>query len=166
MLSLRRPLVERLRDTAAAMDSAASVSPEELASQPMFQASTSDALGETPEQQSIRQLLLRVQELTAERDGLARLNMGSPEQAATESERPSGPPPAASGSELALLARGLPSDWSAVPCATGQGRFFYRNASLGLAQWQRPGATAERAVRAGAVRAEVMQAEVNVLKLP
>ena len=50
------------------MDSAASVSPEELASQPMFQASTSDALaGETPEQQSIRQLLLRVQELTAER---------------------------------------------------------------------------------------------------
>ena len=76
-----------------------------------------------------------MQELTAERDGLARLNMGSPEQAATESERPSGPPPAASGSELALLARGLPSDWSAVPCATGQGRFFYRNASLGLAQW-------------------------------
>ncbi len=166
MLSLRRPLVERLRDTAAAMDSAASVSPEELASQPMFQASTSDALaGETPEQQSIRQLLLRVQELTAERDGLARLNMGSPDQAAAESERPSGPPPAASASELALLARGLPSDWSAVPCATGQGRFFYRNASLGLAQWQRPGATAEPAVRAGAVRAEV-HAEVNVLKLP
>ena len=126
----------------------------------MFQASASDALtGETPEQQSIRQLLLRVQELTAERDGLAGLNMKSPEQAAAGSEPPSGPPPAASASELALLARGLPTDWSPVPCAVGPGRFFYRNSSLGLAQWERPPATAT--ATATAARA----AEVNVLTL-
>eukprot|EP00967_Tisochrysis_lutea_P052272 scaffold64754_cov33-Tisochrysis_lutea.AAC.1 len=67
ILSLRRPMVERLRLTAAAMDAAGSEEVTKLMANPIFQRSETPP-DETVEQRTIRQLISLVQQLTLERD--------------------------------------------------------------------------------------------------
>ena len=66
VMSLRRPMVERLRMTAVAMDGASSSTPQQLAGGALFRSDAPPA--ESQEQHTIKNLLRLVQELTAERD--------------------------------------------------------------------------------------------------
>lgn len=69
VLTLRRPMVERLRLTAATMEAASQAGTDaaQLASQPMF-TSGDDAPDKSAETHRVRSLLLSVQQLTLERD--------------------------------------------------------------------------------------------------
>lgn len=71
VVSLRRPLVERLRMTAAAMESTAAHNVAELVASRLFDGAE-DALdgGEVGEAAEIRELIVAIQDVTAERDEL------------------------------------------------------------------------------------------------
>lgn len=68
LLSLRRPMVERLRRTAAAMEAAGSTPVTDLANDPLFVTGAEGLHDESGELRMIRRLLFLVQQLTVERD--------------------------------------------------------------------------------------------------